>query len=103
MKFDWDENKALENIKKHDGVTFEEASAVFDDFRAIEEYDDIHSEIDERRFTRIGFGVNRVLRVTYTVRIDEDAGEVIRIISARIAVGYEKREYERYETKFEDS
>ena len=103
MKFDWDEKKARENIKNHSGVTFEEASAVFDDLRAIEKYDDVHSEIDERRFTRIGFGADRILRVTYTIRFDENADEVIRIISARIAVGYEKREYEQYETKFEDS
>ena len=103
MKFDWDEKKARENIKNHGGVAFEEASAVFDDLCAIEKYDTIHSEIDEQRFTRIGFGINRILRVTYTIRFDEDADEIIRMISARIAVGYEKREYERYETKFEDS
>lgn len=83
MKFDWDENKAAENIKKHDGVTFKEAETVFDDFNAIEFFDDIHLEKEER-FRRVGMSDKRLLFVVYTIR-DEDGEETIRLISARKA------------------
>ncbi len=33
MEFEWDENKNVENIKIHDGISFEEAvSAFFDEW-----------------------------------------------------------------------
>lgn len=38
LKFEWDANKARENIKKH-GVSFEEASTVFGDPLALTIYD----------------------------------------------------------------
>lgn len=34
MKFEWDENKAKINIEKH-GITFEEASTVFEDYNSL--------------------------------------------------------------------
>ena len=36
MEFEWDKNKAKENIKRHEGITFEEAFTVFYDDFAIE-------------------------------------------------------------------
>lgn len=87
MDFEWDKKKALDNIKKHGGSTFEEASLAFFDEWAIEEYDDAHSDAVERRFVLIGLTGERLLRVTYTAR------EKIRIISAEKARPYEERAY----------
>ena len=53
MRFDWDQEKARSNLRKH-GVSFEQAMQVFtyEDF-AIEYYDEQHSD-DEERFITIG-------------------------------------------------
>lgn len=48
LKFEWDENKNLINIKKH-GVSFDEASTVFYDEDALVIDDPLHS-VDEDRF-----------------------------------------------------
>jgi uncharacterized DUF497 family protein len=37
MKFDWNPDKADANVRKHNGVTFEEACEVFDDDYAVVE------------------------------------------------------------------
>ena len=87
MDFEWDKRKAAENVKKHGGITFEEASLVFFDEWAIEEYDDAHSDIIEKRFVIIGLAGDRLIRVTYVVR-----GK-IRIISAERARPFEERAY----------
>jgi uncharacterized protein len=92
MEFEWDENKNLENIKIHDRISFEEAVSAFFDEWVLDVFDDSHS--DEQRFTIIGLTVNRLLRVTYTIRKDENDQEIIRIISARKAKGYEKKDYD---------
>ena len=76
-------------------VSFDEASWSFFDEWAIEEYDDSHSDFAEQRLTIIGLSKIRLLRVTYTLRIDENDDEIIRIISAREAKGFEKEDYEQ--------
>ena len=48
MRFEWNDKKALENLKKH-GVTFGEATEVFYDPNAVETEDTQHS-VDETRF-----------------------------------------------------
>jgi uncharacterized protein len=83
MTFEWDDGKAEENERKHDGITFKEAAEIFLDANAVEDYDDEHSDISETRFVRIGNSSKRLLRVSFTVRTDETEDEVIRIISAR--------------------
>ena len=83
MTFEWDENKAAENEKKHEGVTFKEAVEIFLDANAVEDYDDEHSDAEEIRYLRIGNSLKRLLRVSFTVRADESENEIIRIISAR--------------------
>lgn len=85
MKFDWDANKAEENRRKHDGVTFAEATEVFFDGNYYEDYDDEHSDANEKRFICIGNSSKRLLRVSYAVRQSESENEIIRIISARKA------------------
>jgi len=83
MMFEWDENKAAENERKHEGVTFKEAAETFLDANAVEDFDDEHSDAEEIRYLRIGNSSKRLLRVSYTVRADESEDEIIRIISAR--------------------
>ena len=85
LKFEWDSNKAEINLKKHK-IAFEDAARVFlDDYR-IDEFDEIHSD-DEERIKTVGFVMN-VLAVIYTER-----GENNRIISARRANTKEERDY----------
>lgn len=47
MNFEWDENKAEANVRKH-GVSFEEAKTVFDDPLYIDFYDPDHSDGEDR-------------------------------------------------------
>ncbi|HEX3558346.1 MAG TPA: BrnT family toxin [Pyrinomonadaceae bacterium] len=89
MKFEWDDQKAVANLKKH-GVSFGEATEIFYDPNALEGYDGKHSE-DEARFFIIGLSSRRLLYVIYAER----TGDVIRIISARKAVQAERQIYER--------
>ena len=83
MIFDWDENKEKLNIKNHDGIDFDEASEVFYDDKAFEFLDTAHSTANEKRFVCVGNSSKRLLRVSYTIRVDVEGGEIIRIISAR--------------------
>ena len=88
--FDWDEDKNLLNIEKH-GISFSEASTVFEDNNAVFVYDEAHS-ISEERFIIVGFsGFPRLLMVCHCYRKD---GEIIRIISARKATEPEELLYE---------
>jgi uncharacterized protein len=89
LEFEWDSNKALRNIHKHE-VSFREATMVFNDGRAITFYDDAHS-YQEQRFATIGMSdQGRVLVVSHTV-----IGENIRLISARKATPRERKIYEK--------
>ena len=88
MIFDWDKTKAAINIKKHHGVTFEEACEVFDDDDAVAEPDVAHS-IGEQRYRIIGASHKRLLFVVYTER----SGDVTWIISAREVKLHEKEKY----------
>ena len=91
LTFEWDQNKGEANLKKH-GVSFEEASEVFNDPLAASIIDTTHST-GERRFIIIGRSIKgRVVLVVYN-----EWGENIRIISARLATRQEIRIYE--ETK----
>jgi len=82
---EWDDNKAELNWKKH-GIHFEDAALIFLDENLIEDYDEEHSD-EEDRIKIIG-RVGKILVVIYTER-----GEKYRIISARNATKKEKRKY----------
>lgn len=89
MNFDEDPKKAAANIKKHNGVTFQEAETVFGDPLARIFDDDEHS-YDEKRHAIFGrSNQNRLLMVSYTER----ENDTIRIISARLATPKEARRY----------
>jgi uncharacterized DUF497 family protein len=95
--FEWDETKAAINFLKH-GIRFEEAALVFDDPLAVSEQDRI--ENGQERWQTIGMaGGCLLLLVAHTVRFDDDgqdeAIEVIRIISARRVDRKERKRYEQ--------
>ena len=79
LAFEWDENKAKRNLKKH-GVSFEETSTVFGDPLARTIQDPLHSE-EEDRFVNLGESQSRRLLVV----VFTESGDKIRIISARVA------------------
>ncbi|HKU76043.1 MAG TPA: BrnT family toxin [Pyrinomonadaceae bacterium] len=87
--FEWDEEKASENLTKH-GVSFSEASTVFADPLSRTILDPLHSEEEERLVILGQSGLQHTLVVVHTYRV-----EVIRIISARPATARERRDYER--------
>ena len=88
LSFEWDEEKAKANLKKH-RVSFDEATTVLIDSFSITIPDPDHS-LDEQRYIDIGISDNgRVLVVVYTER-----GSNIRIISCRKATPSERKLYE---------
>ena len=89
LKFVWDSEKAEINYKKHK-VEFELATRVFLDEFKIDEFDEIHSDFEDR-YKIIG-RAGKILVVIYTER-----GERNRIISARLA---DKEEQEDYYEQF---
>ena len=85
LDFEWDPEKERDNFEAH-GVHFETATgAFFDPFR-MERHDDDSSD-GEERWQTMGF-FNDVLFLVYTER-----GDIIRIISARVAEPFERRKY----------
>lgn len=91
LRFEWDEPKAKQNVRKH-GVSFEEAQTVFGDDHAIRFYDPDHSD-DEDRF--IMLGVSFKLRILVVCHCYQESDSVIRIISARKATRQESAHYRR--------
>jgi uncharacterized protein len=88
MDFEWDEDKAKANLRKHK-VDFDEAATVFGDFLSTTFPDPDHS-LDEDRLITIGTSDRgRVLIVSHT-----DRSERTRIISARKATPRERKIYE---------
>ena len=91
LTFEWDEEKARKNLRKHQ-VPFEEAKTVFLDPFSVTIPDPDHS-LDESRFVDIGYSsAERMLVVVYTEREAR-----IRIISCREATRAERKVYEEYD------
>jgi len=87
MQFEWDEEKAIINFKKH-GIAFEEAVGCFYDPYQVAFEDPEHSE-DEFREILIGHSkMGKLLIIVYSLR-----DKVIRIISARSATKKEAKTY----------
>ena len=86
MKFEWDAEKAAENLRKH-GVSFDEAATAFADWHSVTVPDPEHS-IGEWRYYLLGMSERgNLLVVCHTER-----GEVIRIFSAWHANRRQKRQ-----------
>lgn len=88
MDYEWDDDKAEANERKH-GVAFTEAMTVFADPLALTGYDPNHSDDEDRYLTMGQSDDGRLLVVSHT-----DRGENIRIISAREASRAERKDYE---------
>ena len=86
--FEWDDKKAVSNLKKH-GISFEEASTVFGDWLAITIEDPLHSESEDRF---IIIGKSELLNTLVVVHVERS--DAIRIISARSATKNEQKFYE---------
>ena len=88
MDFEWDRQKAKYNLRKH-GVSFEEASTVFDDVLA-NVYEDPDHSMHEKRFLMIGTSARgHLLNISFA-----DREPRIRIISARRLTKREQKLYE---------
>jgi uncharacterized DUF497 family protein len=94
LKFEWDERKNQENIRKH-GISFQEATSVFYDDDAII-FDDPDHSIEEERFMILGIIERPKGHLTHAIGIVCHCyreGESIRIISAREATKKERTSY----------
>lgn len=88
MQFEWDEEKAETNLKKHK-VSYEEAKTIFGDPLSITVDDPDHSK-EEPHYIDIGKSSSgKLLVVVYTER-----GNKTRIISCRRATRMERKQYE---------
>jgi len=90
MKFEWDEAKNQTNIRKH-GLDFNDAPYIFNSPMLVDL--DTRYPYEEDRWIGIGLLRNRVVVVVYVERDDE---EIIRIISLRKALSYERKRFEEY-------
>ena len=89
IRFEWDAQKAVANLRNH-AVSFEEAQSVFYDEFAMQFFDEPHSS-EEDRFVMLGMSsAARLLTVVHRVR---EADDVIRLVSARKATRNESKYY----------
>jgi len=86
MRFEWDERKSRENMRKH-GFDFHDAEKVFQGpFQILP---DRKRAYNEDRFAVLGFIEDILVRLSYTMR-----DEIVRVISLRKATVAERRLYE---------
>ena len=86
MTYEWDKNKAADNIRNH-GIDFADAVIALEDENALTIEDIDHNE---QRFKTLGMG--SFLNILFVVHI-ERGNDGIRIISARKA---DRKEIEQY-------
>ncbi|MBX3291061.1 MAG: BrnT family toxin [Acidobacteria bacterium] len=85
VKFVWDENKRLANIRRH-GLDFIEIPSLFESY--VFTIEDDRFDYGETRYFSLGLLSGRVIAVSYT-----ESNEEIRIISARRANKNEQKKY----------
>jgi hypothetical protein len=88
LTFEWDDEKAKNNLRNHK-ISFEEAKTVFSD-PFLWTFPDPEHSVGEQRYLNIGSSSQgRIFIVVHTER-----GANIRIISCRKATASERRAYE---------
>jgi len=93
-QFEWDPIKARWNLEEH-GIAFERAATVFLDAGALSEFDEEHSQ-DEERWITVGLDrTGTLVVVCHTYREETKTSARIRVISARKATKNEGKQYER--------
>ena len=85
MKFEWDENKRLSNLRKHK-IDFVDAEKIF--YGTTITIEDDRESYGEQRFVTFGNLQGCVVAVVHT-----ETDETIRIISMRKATKHEERGY----------
>ena len=91
LRFEWDEQKDVENKRKH-RISFWEAETVFSDEWALFMEDPEHS-VSEDRYLLLGLSsALHLLVVSHCYRRED---EMVRIISARRATRRESADYYR--------
>ena len=93
LEFEWDDEKARRNLRKH-GVSFEQATQAFRDPLGIEWIDD-SQDYGEERAILLGMASNGLLMVVHTDRSTGLDSQRIRLISARRATRDEQDFYYR--------
>jgi uncharacterized protein len=86
MRFEWDEQKRLENLRKH-GIDFVDAKEIWQG--TVLEVPSAQQAHGEQRYIAYGVLDGRIIAVVFTWR-----GESRRLISARRARSYERQHYQ---------
>lgn len=92
--FEWDRLKAKRNLRKH-GIAFERTATIFQDSNALSEFDEHHSEREERWITLGMDSTGTVLVACHTFDETDENAATIRLISARKATKKEMKQYRR--------
>ena len=87
MRFEWDDEKNRENMRRH-GIDFADAAEVFS-HPMLTQLDD-RKDYRGDRWVGIGFMKNTVAVIVYVEWIEE---ERVRFISARRALHHERKRY----------
>ena len=87
MKFEWDENKRQESLRKH-GFDFVDAWRIFESYRV--NFIDDRFDYGELGLVTIGFLGGRIVTTVYT---EDD--EITRIISLRKATKNEQTKFNK--------
>ena len=82
MRFEWDENKRRENIRRH-GIDFVGGESIFENETFT--FEDARIHYGEQRLITLGLFDGRAVVVVHTESVN-----VIRIISIRKATNYEQ-------------
>jgi uncharacterized DUF497 family protein len=93
--FEWDPSKARQNIRKH-GIPLDRAASIFLDPNALSDFDEPHSEREDRWVTLGLDNQGTLLVVCHTFQDTSDTGARVRLISARKATKAEAAQYRRH-------
>ena len=91
MRFEWDSRKAESNLRKH-GISFDDATTVFEDPFAITLEDLTHSQQEDRLLTIGRIVEEDDVRIVLTV-VHVNRYGTLRILSARKATARERDLY----------
>ena len=89
MRFEWDDDKQAENLRKH-GIDLADAEAVFQ--HPCLTWLDTREDYGEERWCSLGMLQGRVVVLVYTER----PPDIVRVISLRKATRRERTRYEQF-------
>ncbi len=92
--FEWDRTKARSNLRKH-SISFDRAATIFLDPDMLSEYDEQHSEQEERWITMGVDHTGMVVVVCHTFEETTRDSAIVRLISARKATKAEISQYRK--------